>query len=301
MAEREKRPNLGGDFYTPLRYPGGKGRLGPWLASVIEHNNLSGGWYIEPYAGGAGAALYLLANDYVDHIVINDVDPSVHAFWWAVTKHPAEFIERIARTPVTITNWERQRDVLNNAPTTDRFDLGFATFFLNRTNRSGILSAGAIGGRRQTGHWTLDARYNKEVLSHRIRRIGAMAKRISVTCLDALDLLTYSAPGFPDKTLIYLDPPYFLKGSLLYRNFYVESDHVSIARHVSAANYPVIVSYDNCIEVRKMYAGLEFDELALVYSTHSTRPLSNELVFYRNLLIPNAPKMTRSSKLTSTL
>ena len=54
-----------GITHSPLRYPGGKSILSPLLGNFIEINNLLDGIYIEPYAGGAGAALKLLFSEYV--------------------------------------------------------------------------------------------------------------------------------------------------------------------------------------------------------------------------------------------
>lgn len=285
----------GGAFITPLRYPGGKGRLGPWLAQVLRHNKISGGWYVEPYAGGAGAALYLLMQGYVDHIVINDADPVIHAFWRSVTEQPERLVELVQETPVTVTTWERQKLIVEAPAGHDLVEVGFAAFFLNRTNRSGILSAGVIGGKSQSGHWKLDARYMKDDLASRISRIGAMSKHITVLGMDALDLLRDVAPGFPDKCLVYLDPPYFVKGSLLYRNHYQPDDHAAIAHCVGQADYPVIVTYDDCSEVRRLYGKLDSVNFSLHYSTtHFGRPKTSEALFYRNLQLPFDPQMTRA-------
>lgn len=294
MAEAQQiNVNTGGAFATPLRYPGGKGRLGPWLAQVMRHNAISGGWYVEPYAGGAGAAIFLLTQGCVDHIVINDVDPVVHAFWRAVTEQPKAFIAKVLATPVTMDTWYRQKAVVEAPSQSDFVDVGFAAFFLNRTNRSGILSAGPIGGKAQSGAWKLDARYNKVELCRRIAKIGSLAKHITVLGMDALDLLTDVAPGFPDKCLVYLDPPYFLKGSLLYRNHYQHDDHAAIAHCISGAHYPVVITYDDCPLVRHLYTGTSSTTFSLHYSTHTARSETNEALFYKNLALPSEPRMTR--------
>src|SRR5207248_2479181 len=158
-------------FYSPLRYPGGKSSLFSFFGSLIEKNDLQHVQYVEPYAGGAGAALALLILGKVDSIVINDLDRAVFAFWKAVTENTDNFIQRIRQTPLTINEWYRQREIYRQ-PDTELYDLGFAAFFLNRTNRSGILDGGVIGGKNQTGKWSLDARFNKEAL---IKKIEVLA------------------------------------------------------------------------------------------------------------------------------
>lgn len=297
-TEKRTGETAGSPFTTPLRYPGGKGRLGPWIAKIMRHNRISGGWYIEPYAGGAGAALFLLTQGYVDHIVINDVDPVVHAFWKAATDRNAELLDLIVKTPVTMDTWQRQRAVIAAPGKHTLVEVGFATFFLNRTNRSGILSAGVIGGKAQAGNYKLDARYNIADLTSRIKTIGAYRSRITVLGIDAFDLLTDVAPGFPRECLVYLDPPYYVKGSLLYRNHYVHEDHAAIAECVKDATYPLIVSYDDCPEVRQLYGSFESTNFELHYSTHTARPLSSEVLFYKNINLPSAPAMTRATHLT---
>ncbi|WP_145578044.1 DNA adenine methylase, partial [Yersinia alsatica] len=212
-------------FITPLRYPGGKGRLGPWLAELLRHNGISGGWYVEPYAGGAGAALFLLMRGYVNHIVINDIDPVIYAFWWAILNKNEEFISRLEETPVTMDSWYEQKNILSNPSNYSPLDVGFATFFLNRTNRSGILSGGVIGGKNQNGNYKIDARFNKPKLAERIRKIGEMREHISLYQLDAIELINTVEEIIPKKSLIYLDPPYYEKGSQLYRNHYKPHDH----------------------------------------------------------------------------
>jgi DNA adenine methylase len=298
-SNKKQAAAMGGYFLSPLRYPGGKGRLGPWLSEVVAANNLEGGCYVEPYAGGAGAALYLLFQGFMGHIVINDADPVVHAFWVAVTQHSDELVERIAKTRVSLAERERQLTCLAECNRRSTVDLAFAAFFLNRTSRSGILSGGVIGGKAQSGPYLLNARYNKRDLIARIRAIAKRKDQITVLGLDALDVLLYASPGFPEKSLIYLDPPYYAKGSQLYRNHYTHEDHTRIAWWVRQTSRSVLVTYDNCPEIRALYSGVAASKFSLHYSTHLTRPKATELLFHANLALPNRPILTRSSLLES--
>jgi DNA adenine methylase len=188
-----------------LRYPGGKQRLGKFFSRVLALNRLVGGAYVEVFAGGAGVALYLLRNQLVDSIHLNDIDRSVYAFWYAVTKHNAKLCKMIAKTPVTIYEWDRQKQIQRAKSTAPLLELGFSTLFLNRTNRSGILRAGIIGGRCQSGQWKLDARFNKETIKERISSVRPLTQRIHITCMDALAFL--SSEKWQQKTLIYLAKP----------------------------------------------------------------------------------------------
>ncbi|HIH2651564.1 TPA: DNA adenine methylase [Burkholderia cenocepacia] len=282
-------------YVTPLRYPGGKARLGPWIADLMRHNRISGGWYVEPYAGGAGAALYLLTRGFVNHIVINDADPVVAAFWWAIVHDTERFLTLLRETPVTIDEWHRQRAIHSAQPGAYHpTEVGFATFFLNRTNRSGILSGGVIGGIDQTGPYKIDARFNKVDLQARIELIASMRRHITVFGYDALRLLQEVEPLINNQSLIYLDPPYFEKGSQLYRNFYAPDDHAEIAAAVAEIQTPWLVSYDNCQEIRNLYTQHDTVEFSLHYSTGLTRPRATEVMFYGGLELHEEPQLRRT-------
>lgn len=298
--QRDSKPaRFSGYFASPLRYPGGKGRLGPWLASVIDKNDLKGGWYVEPYAGGAGAALYLLLQGYVGHIVINDADPLIHAFWQSVVHESEAFAEMVRGTPVTMESRAHFQAMIANPQGYSTLELGFAAFFLNRTSRSGILTGGVIGGKEQAGTYKLDARYKADDLAARVRAVGAMRERITVLGMDALDLLLDCSPGFPAKTLIYLDPPYYVKGSQLYRNHYQHADHEAIAHCARLAVHPILITYDDAPEIHDLFRGMTSSHFSLQYSTHLARPMSSEVLFYANLELPTPPKLTRGARLST--
>ncbi|MCP1518738.1 DNA adenine methylase [Pseudomonas migulae] len=280
-------------FVTPLRYPGGKGRLGAWLAQLLRHNSLDGGLYVEPYAGGAGAAMYLLTNDLVERIAINDLDPVIHAFWWAVLNDADRFVEMIRELPVNMDTWHAQRAIVDNSGTVDRTVLGFATFFLNRTNRSGMIKGGVIGGINQTGKYLIDARFNKEKLIERIVKIANLRDRIQLFNIDAMELLAHPELEIGHKSLIYLDPPYYEKGSQLYRNHYQPNDHQEIAETVMNITTPWLVTYDNCSEINALYEQAHGVEFSLHYSTHMLRPKATEAMFYGNIELHTAPTLRR--------
>lgn len=272
-------------YPSPLRYPGGKGKLTEFVKLLLLENDLCGGDYVEPYAGGASVALALLFEDYVDHIHINDVNPSVAAFWRTVTEQTDELCNRIERTPVTVAEWRRQREVQRD-PAANELDLAFSTFFLNRTSRSGILGAGVIGGVNQNGRWKIDARYEQHALIRRLRKIGRFGHRISVTQIDAADLLQNHLPrGRP--TFVYLDPPYYIKGAGLYENHYGHDDHAEIAAIVSNLGVPWLVSYDRVDEIETMYQRFRSISYRLSYSAHEHHHGTEVMFFSRDVRIPD--------------
>ena len=277
-------------YPSPLRYPGGKSRFAPFIASIMKGNSLSG-HYVEPYAGGAGLAISLLTQGIVSHIHINDADPAVYDFWNAVTKHPNEILKLLDDIPVTIDQWYYWRDVLRGNIKVSSVERGFATLFMNRTNRSGILKGGVIGGYAQDGKYKLDARFKKEEIKKRIENIAKWANNISVYNEDALELLKQCSQILPPNSLIYLDPPYYIKGKGLYRNFYNHQDHVEIARFICDSSFkiPWIVSYDNVKEIQEMYASAKKYSYELNY-TAQKRYVGSEIMFFSNIL--NVPEHT---------
>ncbi|WP_430468758.1 DNA adenine methylase [Vreelandella titanicae] len=268
-------------FATPLRYPGGKGRLGAWLSELISYNDLTEGCYIEPYAGGAGAAMYLLAQKKIDRVVINDIDPIIYSFWWAVLNDNENFQNLIINTPLDIGQWHAQKEVICSPSSHSLTEVGFASFFLNRTNRSGIIKGGVIGGQKQQGKYKIDARFNRTGLAKRVNSIGKLRDKISLYNLDAIELI--NKIGDNKKNLYYLDPPYYKKGEQLYRNSYKNEDHINVAETVKNLSSPWLVTYDNCSEILQIYDWDKSFEFSLYYSTHLSRPIGKEICFFNGI------------------
>ena len=255
--------------YTPLRYPGGKAKLGSFLATLMKANKLIDGSYSEPYAGGAGAGLFLLFRGYATRLHLNDIDRSVFSFWKSVLTQNERFARRVERARLSVSEWDRQKAILRSAPI--GFDLGFAFFYLNRTNRSGIMNGGIIGGRNQSGQWGIDARFNRTDLAGRIRAIGALRRNISISRQDALDFVDDLSRQSGGRSLTYFDPPYFTKGHELYTNYYQAADHVAIACRVKRYSAPWVMTYDDCPEVRELYKRFRVLDSEISYSAREVR------------------------------
>lgn len=285
-------------FYTPLRYPGGKGKLAPFIQDIYTANNLSDGTYVEPYAGGAAVALKLLLEGYAWNIVINDIDKRVHAFWWCVLNSTEGLCQKIRDCRVDMETWHQQKEIYTNFENHSVEELGFATFFLNRTNRSGILCGGVIGGKNQTGNFKIDARFNKSDLISRIQLIEKYKCRIKLYNKDALQLMQELSPTFDDKTLVYFDPPYYVKGKMLYQNFYTPEDHSALAQFIKDSKHPWIVTYDNIEEIKVLYEGENSVEFDISYYANMERPRGKEIMFFSNINIPCQPYTRKADLIT---
>lgn len=276
--------------HSPLRYPGGKGKVVNFFKDLLRVNRLYDIDYVEPYTGGGSVALALLFGEYARRIHINDKDPAVHAFWFSVLKDPDGLCRKIKDTRVTVKEWDRQRAIQKNQGDHDIYELGFSTFFMNRTNRSGIITAGIIGGRNQNGDWKIDARYNKPELISRIERIASMSERITLTRLDAVKLIHKCRLELPQSTLYYCDPPYYVKGQALYLNHYNPSDHQNIADEMHRiTNQHWVMTYDNAPEIRRLYEKYRISEFSIMYSATQPKIGHEIMVLSDNLHTPQAP------------
>lgn len=281
-------------YNSPLRYPGGKTKLVAYVLETLEINELIGGTYVEPFAGGAGIAWYLLLNDKVKHVCINDINPSIYSFWYCVLYSTKELIKRIIDTPVTIDEWFKQKQV-QECGDSSILDLGFSTFFLNRTNRSGIIKGGVMGGKNQNGKYKLDCRYNRDKLIQQIESIAKLSDRVTLTKKDAREFLVSDIKKIEEKCLINIDPPYYLKGKGLYQNFFEHHDHSELSDVIRTLNRPWIVTYDNAPEINEIYRDLKPSSFDLTY-TAQVKKKGSEVIIYSPMLnrSPLSPNISLS-------
>lgn len=279
-------------FDSPLRYPGGKGRLLQYVVDLVEMNDLTGGHYIEPYAGGASIAISMLYLEYASHVHLNDINRSVFAFWNSVLSRTEELCRLVRDTPVTVEEWRRQKNVQTDDDA-DQLALGFSTFFLNRTNRSGIITGGIIGGKDQTGNWSLDARFNRLDLLKRIEKIASYGPRISLHNLDAAEFIKGPLRKVPKAALVYLDPPYYSKGRGLYEDHYKHDDHAKVAALVDSIKQRWIVSYDNAPAISDLYSKYHQQTFGLRYSAQSRYVGSEVMIFGNGVKVPGEIEPSR--------
>ncbi len=286
-------------YFSPLRYPGGKGKLTPFIKDLIEENGLNDGIYVEPYAGGAAIGLELLFHEYVSQININDISRPIYAFWKSALNKTEELNRLIHDTKPTVRAWDKQKKILDHPSDHDDLSLGFATFFLNRTNRSGILNGGIIGGRAQTGPWKIDARFNPRELTFRIESIAKIKSKIKLSKMDAMKFLRKNIKNWPSKTLIYLDPPYYIKGKDLYLDYYEHADHHLIAEFVTKQIFKQnwIVSYDNVKPISQMYSGFRGIRYKVGYTAREFREGKEVMFFSKNLRLPSFTKFGKNASI----
>jgi DNA adenine methylase len=273
---------------TPLRYPGGKQKLTPFIREILSFNELANAHYIEPYAGGAGVAVELLLSGDVAKIHLNDSCSKIHAIWWSILNEPEAFCRKIRNASLTVDEWRRQQAILRAGDTTERLQLGFSAFYLNRVNRSGILTGGLIGGLKQTGTWNMDARFPRNELIRRIELIASRKKKIAIRNWDAEKFISEYLPRLGDSSLVYFDPPYYRKAERLYLNHYSPADHARLAEAIQGGvSLPWLVSYDGAAEIQELYGDRRSFLYSLQYNAARCYQGSEFFAFSDKLKIPN--------------
>lgn len=269
--------------YSPLRYPGGKGKIAKFMKQFVKENFDKLPVYVEPYAGGSELALTLLIEGYVKQVWINDKDNGIFCFWDSILNYTEQFIQEIENVKIDIPTWKVQKDIYKNQDKYNKLEIGFATFYLNRCNFSGVIKGGPIGGINQSGNWKIDARFNKKELIKRIKKIAEFNKNIKLYNKDTIELLEENKKIF-EKCLLYLDPPYFNKGNQLYTNHYKYQDHAKIAKCVNRLKGKWIVSYDNTPEIIDLYKFVESNnirEFNIAYSAaEGKNKKGKEIMFF---------------------
>ena len=263
--------------YSPLRYPGGKNCIFPFMSRFFYENDLVGIPYAEPYAGGAGLALHLLIEGYVSKIYINDLDPCIYLFWKAILNRTDEFCQWIESVPVNLDTWRYYKDKYKEGVEVDEFEIAKCTFYLNRTNISGVLDAGPIGGYPQTAKYKIDARFNKKDLIKKIRIIEARKRDILLSNYDGIEFIKSLNRKHSD-VFIYLDPPYVEKGHFLYMNCFKEEDHIQLSRFVSKIKKKWMVSYDMNDLILRSYSKWNMIQYQLLQCTSNCK--KNEILVF---------------------
>lgn len=257
---------------SPLRYPGGKGRLYDMVKQIMRDSNLLTRTYVEPFAGGFGIGIRLLSNNDVERIIINDADRHIYAFWYCVFFDTQNLVNLIRNTEINLATWDIQKQVYNNGDA-NLLQLGFSALFLNRTNYSGVMSGGPIGGRKQEGRYKIGCRYNKEDIAERIEKLGQYRNQVEVYNYDAIEFIEKIVLPRADELFTNFDPPYVQKGPILYENHYTEENHAILSNYIkqNMANAKWIMTYDDCPLIRQLYESYNPQEILLLHFAGKTK------------------------------
>jgi DNA adenine methylase len=283
---------------SPLRYPGGKSKIYEKVRTIIVENNYGNRTYVEPFAGGFGIGISLLCEGVVPAAILNDFDTHIFNFWYSVMYDTENLLRLITDTPITIDEREKQKCNYRNIES-DTLTDGFATLFLNRVNFSGIIKGGPLGGLDQTGAYKVDCRFNKDDIKSRIEIIARLKNKIKLYNSDAGYLIRMSLMKMKFPMFLNIDPPYVIKGSKLYTNYFTEGDHLNLQRVIIKhldVEYPWIITYDNCALVKDLYKEFHMQEYDISHNVSRT-------VNGKEIVITNIPanKFTYILKVKNTV
>ncbi|GED53190.1 DNA adenine methylase [Brevibacillus borstelensis] len=277
---------------NPLRYPGAKRQLVPYISRLLESNNLLGSTFYEPYAGSAVVGLELLQKGLINKLILVEKDVLIYSFWKCVFSCAEELCNRIEETSIDIKTWitlKPLRDV-KNPHDSNLLDLGFAGLFFNRTNFSGILKANPIGGINQDSSYKIDCRFNKPLLIALIKKLAQLKDRVEIHWDDAINFMNKIKSNFlKEKSFVYFDPPYYSKGEKLYRHFYSSVDHESLANFVRhSKHYDWLISYDDAPYICGLYSGIgaKYCPFYLDYSVSKKQRSTGKELLISNLPLP---------------
>lgn len=276
---------------NPLRYPGAKRSLVNYIDALLEANHLEGCTFFEPYAGSAAVGLELLQHGRIGSLVLCEKDILLYAFWECVFRKADALCERIEQTPITIETWHQQNRyrAMTTLEQADLLDLAFAGLFFNRTNFSGILKANPIGGIKQKSQYGIDCRFNKVKIIEIIRRLSMYRDVVEVNCNDALQFMkAQSARFLRESCFAYFDPPYYEKGAKIYRHYYTNQDHITLAQYVRTVHgLDWIISYDDAPFICGLYGdtGAIYQPFFLDYTCAASKVRTQG----QELLISNLP------------
>ena len=274
-------------FLSPLRYPGGKGKLSKYISDLLNINNLDGATFYELFAGGAGVSMNLLSHGIVDNVVLNDLNDFVYQFWSQILTNTEEFIALIENTKINLVSWMHYKDVYESPKNRSNIELAFCFFFLNRCNRSGIANAGPIGGLNQNGNYKIDVRFNKRNLIKRIEKIRALDDKIRLSNCDAKKIIDDNQ--FDEYGFIFLDPPYFKQGESLYDSFYNLAQHRELAYSLcklDSCNW--LLTYDDVMEIIELYQNKEIYKIRMSHTLQHKKKIDELLIFNKALRNPKS-------------
>lgn len=259
---------------------------------TLRLNGARGGTWVEPFAGGGGLALSLLGRGAVGRVVLNDTDDGVRSFWEAVLNEPDRVARDVATVPLTVAEWDRWRAVRERGGT--GYEAGFAAFYLNRTNRGGVIDgAGVIGGRAQRGAYGMACRFPRAALVQKVRAIAAVRDRVEVRGEDGVAVIVRAAEDDPRGTFLFVDPPYWHKGPNLYGPPFGPHDHARLASALKAVRGPWIATYDRCEPVSALYRDRRVYEMEGALPPGSVPRDAEVVVVSKGMAVPDRLRQRR--------
>lgn len=260
---------------SPFRYPGSKTWFVPtfrrWMASFAQKPHI----LVEPFAGGGIISLTALFEDWVERVVMVELDEDVAAVWQTIVGGEAEWLAE------RILSFQLSRETLIaelSRPPASLRERAFHTILRNRTLHSDILADGASFLKHGENGKGIASRWYPQTLARRLRDLQQVAYRIDVRCADGLAVIEEFA-RCPDA-VFFVDPPHIAGGKRLYR--YHQIDHRRLFHLCQRVAGEVLLTYDEAEEVKELAREYGF-QMRLVPMKNTHHATMHELVIGRDL------------------
>lgn len=294
-------------YLSPLRYPGGKGRMGPYLADLMasQYGLLEVEIWAEPFAGGLGAGLHVLAADVAEEVWFCETNPALAALWRMIRTDLDDLARRIELTNPTIDLFYASREMVKNAATTgghDDQELAVAALILNRCSRSGIVApnVGPIGGKDQAGKYTVKSRFDPAKVAARLRALSPYTQRLRQYDCSGIEFLRGldGGVGIEEEMLAFVDPPYTDVGNDLYGRGMSVAEHRELAWILNTSPMRWALTYDATPHIwTDWYPNRAVMEYGISHSAHKQHADTEYLIVSDNLILDpiRAPLSTGSA------
>ena len=266
-----------------FRYAGGKSKLRELIIQrLVDIGKPCCLEYREPFFGGGSVGLnyfrhrdkygkLFVSRPNFSRLWINDRDYGISCLWTSVIKYPQELCAKVrAFTPSVEAFYDIKNELLSLVHASeDVVDIGFRKLAIHQISYSGLgtMSGGPLGGASQQSKYGIGCRWSPEYICKQIMKIHYEFSHLTVhsekcTDYDFQDLITdTSVPA-----LLYLDPPYYVKGNVLYQEKFSCEDHTRLATLLHETKHCWLLSYDDCPEIRELYKWAHLESVDVNYS-----------------------------------
>lgn len=244
---------------SPLRYPGGKSRaIGKIWPLVPDYRE-----FREPFVGG-GSVFLAAKQELPDRQYwINDLNTDLFHFWEQTRTNLGPLVEAVRQIQrATEDGCQLFNSYQDNWHDLDDFERAVRFFVLNRISFSGTVDSGGYSNQAFHKRFTASS-------IDRLARLQPLMQNVRISNLDYRALL--EAPG--DEVFIFLDPPYYsTTNSRLYGkdgDLHTGFDHQAFAKNMRACQHRWLITYDDCPEIRELFAFAHLQPWSLQYGMNN--------------------------------
>lgn len=248
---------------SPLRYPGGKSR---GVKEIIKYFPPEIDRVCSPFLGGGSIELELVSRGV--EVFGYDVFEPLTDFWQVLLKNPDKLADRVRQYyPLSRSKFYSLQKEFGNLTSKD--DRAAVFFVLNRASFSGTTLSGGMSPNHP--------RFTPTAI--------AMLSRFKVDNFHVEKMDFNQSLARHKEDFLYLDPPYLIESKLYgtkgdtHRDF----DHDTLAG-ILTNRTGWILSYNDCPEVRKLYAGFTMIKLEWAYGMNADKKSDELLILSKDFI-----------------